>query len=224
MRLTLRHRFAFSRRFPAGFGTPEAWDELRKAEEGFALPADRGAWETAARNSGLEPRARAIAAVAEEIGARRVCSYGVGTALLEWNLQRVQPSLELTCTDFGPLTVARLAEHFHGALVVRHDLRVDPPLEADLHLFHRVDTELSDDEWPAVFGRFRQPVLVVATELLELRSLTREIATRVLHPHAVPAGWIRTEPALRALWSESHDDTRVELPDLPGYLLTPRVR
>lgn len=151
-----------------------------------------------------------------------MCSYGVGVAYLERNLLLAAPELELTCTDFAPRAVERLRGLFQEATFVLHDLRTDPPLDSDLHLFHRLDTEFSDDEWPEVFARFRAPVLVVATELLGLRNIARELLAFVRHPRASKAGWIRSEDALRALWSASHEDRRVELYDLPGYVLTPR--
>jgi hypothetical protein len=173
MRLTLRHRFAFARPLPGGLDSPDAWDALRRGDDSFGLPASRVEWEAAAARSGLEQRAVAVARVAEELGARRVCSYGVGTGMFEWNLHRVAPQLELECTDFAPLAVARLAGHFDAVRLVEHDLRADPPRDADLHLLNRVDTELSDEEWPVVFARFQEPVLVVASELVGLRVVVR---------------------------------------------------
>jgi hypothetical protein len=223
VRLTISHRFPFSRRLPAGLDSPEAWDALRQGADTFGLPASRSEWEAAAERSGLDRRAVAIARIADEIGAVTVCSYGVGTGMLEWNLHRVAPHLALGCTEFAPRTVDRLGAHFDGVPVVLHELRADPPREADLHLLHRVDTELSDEEWPAVFARFREPVLVAASELVDLRSIAREAATRVLHPRAQAAGWIRTEAALRSLWAGSHTDRKVDLAGLPGYLLTRRI-
>ncbi len=224
MKLTIRHRFDFEQRLPAGLDSPDTWDTLRSRVDAFGLPASRDAWEAAAAASGLEPRAEAIARIVRALGSRTICSYGVGAGLLEWNLHRLAPELRLTCTDFAPVSVARLRAHFEGVRVVRHDFRTDPPLQSDLHLLHRVDTELSEAEWAGVFARFHEPVLVVATELVGLRALAREFVTRALHPRAEAAGWIRNEAALRALWDRSHDDHRVEVADLTGYLLTSRPR
>ena len=224
MRLTLRHRFAFARPLPGGLDTPQAWDALRGGEDSFGLPARRADWEAAADRPDLARRAADVAAVTESIGAGRVCSYGVGTGMLEWNLHRLAPQLELECTDFAPQAVARLAEHFDGASVVVHDLRADPPRDAELHVLHRVDTELSDDEWPAVLARFREPVLMVVSEVVDARAVLRELATRVRHPRAEQAGWIRTEAAFRALWSTTHDEQRVQVGELAAYLLRPKAR
>src|SRR5206468_2835156 len=138
----------------------------------------------------------------------------------ELAFHRAASLVELTCTDFAPLTVMRLREHFEDVTVVQHDLRTDEPLAADLHILHRVDTELSDAEWPEVLRRFREAVLFVATELVGLRPITRELVTRIRHPHAQPAGWIRTESALERLWRNSHDARPVPIADLPGYVLT----
>jgi hypothetical protein len=143
--------------------------------------------------------------------------------MLEWNLRRVAPHLKLACTDFAPATVARLAGHFDGVTVVEHDLLADAPRDADLHLLHRVDTELSDEEWPAVIARFREPLLLVATEIVGPRAVVRELWTRIRRPRSEQAGWIRTDKAFRALWAASHNDSRLELAGLTGYLLTPRA-
>jgi hypothetical protein len=107
--------------------------------------------------------------------------------------------------------------------VIVHDIRVEEPLPADLHLIHRLDTELSNDEWPRTLARFAQPVIFIAGETLRPRAAARELVTRFRHPRATKAGWLRTEDALRALWRGSHDDEPVEA-DLPAYLLLPRGR
>lgn len=222
MRLTFRHHYRFRDGFTArALDSPAAWDALREGDDIFALPTDRGEWEAVAARVNLDDRARTIARVAAEVGARSVASYGVGPGFLEWSLRRVAPELDLVCTDYAPQTVERLAAHL-DVPVMRHDLRHDPPLDVDLHLLYRVDTELSDAEWPTVLARFDAPVLVGATEIAGLRAIGRELATRMLRRDAKPAGWIRTESAFRALWSESHDDAPVDLDGLRGYLLTPR--
>jgi hypothetical protein len=223
VKLTIRHRYSFdSGGDLRELNTPAAWDEVRARGDIFGLRETRDRWVAeVADHDELGRRADAVVSVARAVRARSICSYGVGIALFEKRIADAAPDLELICTDFAPRAVERLAAHFPEARVVLHDLRVDAPLSADLHLFHRLDTEFSDDEWPELFARFRGPVLLLASELVGPRTITREFATLARHPRATKAGWIRTEDSLRALWSATHDDERVDA-DLPTYLLTPR--
>jgi hypothetical protein len=99
-------------------------------------------------------RARQIDAWLEERGVQTLASYGVGGAVLELWLERLSPERQLRLTDYAPAPVERLRELLPSAEVTRHDLVVDALLEADMHLFHRIDTELANREWRQVLGRF----------------------------------------------------------------------
>ena len=152
-----------------------------------------------------------------------VASYGVGGGILEWWLERLRPERRLLLAEYAPATVERLRDLFPAAEVHRHDLLADPPLAADAHLFHRVDTELTDDRvarGPASFrpgagaGRRhggRDSAAPVQELLLRLRwrSLTR-------------AGWLRTHGAFEALWRDTHEARPLRLHDLEGWSLEPR--
>lgn len=224
--LTLAHHYEFGPHRPAvGYklATASAWDALRETESAFGIPATREAWEASAREPLLEARARRIAAVLYRLGARRVCSYGVGGAALELNLVRAAPGIELVCTEVAPRTVERLRDLFHEAEVVRHDLRTDEPLPADVHLLHRVDTELSNAEWTEVLGRFRKPVLLIACGMAGWTEVRRELATR-RSPSATRAGYLRSRRSLERLWRRSHTAEQVDTGDLPSYVLRPRAR
>lgn len=224
MRLTIPHYFDFGRdrdRVGSDLVTPASWDAARDSEGPFGLPATRAAWESRV-TAELERRAGDIAGVAASLDARRLCSYGVGTGVLELCLTRLRPDLDLVCTDYAPRAVDRLARLFPEATVLRHDLRVDPPQEADLHVLHRVDTELGDADLRALLRRFREPVLLVPGQLLNLRLLAREAYVRLRHRHAARAGWVRTESAFRALWREGHRATDLVVGDSRAFLLEPR--
>lgn len=222
--LTIAHYYDFGdegTRVGAALASPEAWDALRETSGAFGLAREREAWEHAAERPELVARATAIHAVARRLGARRICSYGVGAAHLELLLQRAAPDLRLTLTDFAPRTVEALGRLFAEAEVVRHDLLADEPLDADLHLLHRLEAELSDAQWPHVFARFREPVLVVPGTLLDWERLVLELATR-RRTRATRAGWTRTPAALERLWRRTHAFEGIAVGDLPGYLLTRR--
>lgn len=223
--LTIRHRYDFGPdrdRVGACLVNPQSWDSVRETSGPFGLPSTRAAWEQAASEGDFAERAAAIAAVADELGARRICSYGVGAAFIELNLAWLRPDLELICTDFTPRTLERLRKLFPEAEVRHHDLLADPPLEAHFHLFHRIDSELSNRQWRTVLSRFREPILLVATELLEMDTLVRELRLRS-SGEASAAGYIRTEAGLRSFWRSSHHDRKIAIGSLTGFLLTPRL-
>jgi hypothetical protein len=157
-------------------------------------------------------------------GVRSIASYGAGVALPELWLTRLRPGLELKLTDYAPETVERLAALLPDVAVVRHDLLAEPPLDADLHLFHRIDTEFTNRQWRDILSRFaRARVLVVATEIIDLRRVLAEIRNWPRTRHATRAGWIRTRGAFEGLWEPTHEIERLELGDLEGWALYPRT-
>jgi hypothetical protein len=179
----------------------------------------------ALRRRELAARARAIDAWLEEQGAQTVASYGVGGAQLEWWLHRLRPQRKLVVTDYAEATLERLGRVFPDVPALSHDLRRDEPLSADVHLFHRIDTELDDHDWEEVFMRFRSAtVFVVATAVLDLRRFLFELGHRPLlkRRHASSAGFIRTRGAFEALWQRTHYAEPLRMHDLHAWALRPR--
>lgn len=202
LRLTLRHYYDFGtdRSVVKGdLATPEASDGLRTRTSGaFSIPGTRAEFvQIAKENRDLGVRARAIDAWLEQRGAKVVASYGAGGAALEWRLATLRPDRTLVVTDDGEATIERLAEAFPEADVRRDDLRQDAPLPAAVHLFHRIDTELGDDEWREAFGRFqRAEILFVAAGVLGLRGLLADLRNRPVlkRRRAMKAGSSGHEP------------------------------
>ncbi|MDX6475984.1 MAG: hypothetical protein QOH95_1495 [Gaiellaceae bacterium] len=226
MKIRVRHTYDFGDAREAvgdDLLQPRAWDAAREVPGPFHLPESRAAWEARADDAELRRRARDIVALAEAEGAASVCSHGVGTALLELNIVRVAPELALTCTDYAPQTVERLRQLFPEAEVVARDLTDPDPPSAALHLMHRLDAELDDDDWRRVFAGLPQKVLFVPNHVLSVSGAAREVARRLVRRGRLTrAGWFRNEPALRALWSDTHADRRVLVGGAPGFLLVPR--
>jgi hypothetical protein len=225
LRVKIRHVYDFgSARDAVGddLAAPGAWDALRDVAGAFHLPERRADWEALAQAPGVVERATAVATLAREAGASSLASYGVGTGSLELQISQVDPALQLLCTDNAPRAVARLAELFPEATVVVHDLVAEPPLEADFHLMHRLDTELDDHAWRAVLARFEQPVLFVPSLVLDVVTAAKAVARRVLWRRSTKAGWFRNEAALRSLWAESHWDRPVDVGGARGFRLTRR--
>lgn len=228
MRITIRHHFDFGAdRAVVGddLVRAESWDALRMRTSGaFAVASSRKELEREARaRPELGERAKAINRWLEEQGAATVASYGVGGGVLEWWLDQLRPERRLLLADYAPETIERLRDLFPAAEVHRHDLLADPPLPADVHVFHRVDTELTDDEWHAALRRFAsERVLVVATEVATPRRLVQEVLLRLRSRSLTRAGWLRTRGAFEALWRDTHDARPLRLHDLDGWALTPR--
>jgi hypothetical protein len=225
MRITIRHHYDFgsdSAAVGADLVRPEAWDAARDIQGPFGLPGSRVEWERVAGNDENRRRARDVLRVVERFGARSVCSYGVGTAGVELALTQLAPDLELICTEFAPRTLARLRGLFPEAKVVRHDLRVEAPLQGDLHLLHRIDSELSNRDWPGVLGRFHEPVLLVPTVILGVGETAKALLRRIARPSATRAGCLRNEAALRALWAETHTASTVPVGGATAFLLARR--
>jgi len=223
MRLTIPHYFDFGvdrDRVGRRLVQPGAWDAARDTDGPFGLPDTRAEWEAKAADPALAARAQDIAAIVRKNGAKRVCSYGVGTGVLELGLWRAAPELELTCTDYAPRTVERLRTLFPEAGVVRHDLLADEPLDVDFHLLHRVDTEFPDPQLRDILARFQQPVLLVPSVLLTWRLVLHELLVRLRRPRATRAGWLRSEAAFLALWRDRFHARDVTVGSARGFLLT----
>jgi hypothetical protein len=205
---------------------PEAWDALRTRTDGaFSVAASREELErTADGRPEIGERARAIERWLEQRDVNTLASYGVGGGVLETWLLRLAPERPLALTDYGPETVERLRGLFPEAEVVQHDLLRDAPLDAKAHLFHRVDTELTDEQWREVLRRFAdKTILVVATEVATASRLARELLLRTRNRRLTRAGWLRTRGSFEALWRGTHDAEPLRLHDLDGWALTPRA-
>jgi len=225
--LTVPHVFDFGddkRLVGTDLVRPEAWDALRIETDGpFGLPADRETWErTALEREDIVARGRAISAWADAQGVRRIASYGVGGASLEFVLWRESPQRELIVSDYTPKAVERLAALFPEADVRRFDLLSDTPLDADLHLFHRIDTELSNRQWRELLRRFGdERILLVATEVAGGRRLSWEVRSLLTKRDATRAGWLRNRAAFERLWRRTHAATPLRMHDLYAWDLRP---
>jgi len=225
--LTVRHVIDFGgeRQLVGGdLARPEAWDALRSHPSlGFTFAADRAEWEQAARLPEIQARARALAPSIEGVGS--LASYGTGGSPFESVLQRLsQRPLRLTLTDFAPETVAYMRRLIPEAQVRRHDLSREGPLEADLQLFHRIDTEFDNATWQEIFRRFAAERVLFVAGVCDLRLLAGQLSIRLRHPRRVTyAGWARNRAALEALWRLTHRARSLELPAGPveGWMLEP---
>lgn len=203
---------------------PDRWDALRtQSRSVFAMATSRAEFERQVEERPeLRARAAAIDAVLNEMGAVSVASYGVGGGALELSLHHISPQRKLILTDYGPETVASLARLFPEANVVEHDLRKEGPLEADVHLFHRVDTEFRNSQWKRIFRRYAdKAVLFIPGEIADFARIRAELERRLFVRGLSRAGWLRNERALEALWRRTHEAQPIHVHDLDGWVLRP---
>lgn len=203
-----------------------AWDALRFAGNSpFALAPDVAEWDAAAdERPDIGARMERLAAHLRADGTRRLASYGVGGAVAKRWLMRLMPELQLTMTDAGARTVAGLhALVGDAARVEQHDLLGDGPLPADVHLFHRLDTEFTARQWRRIMRAFRgETIVLVATDVLDAARVRQELRAMRHRRGWTRAGWIRTEGAFRGLWRQTHDAEALDLGDLRAWVLHPR--
>lgn len=212
------------------------WDAARLADEGspLSLPKDRARWiQKGLESPEIEQRGAAVVRLVRDGRWRRVVSVGVGCAWLEYHVKSMEPSLQLTCSDYSPRSIERLRELFPECDAIEvFDMRSWhwPATAGTLWLMHRVDAEFDDVQWHDVFAAMRrsnvQSVLFVPGRPLTLRrwvsaQVNRWIHRRLGRPIAL-AGYLRTRDAIRALWVP-HYRVVSELPvgDLTGFLLQP---
>lgn len=227
MRLTMPHMVDFgddANVVGAQLLTPEAWDALRVETSGpYAIAGARATLEAElGKRPDLVARAELVLRWMDDNGLRSIASYGVGAAILEFAIHRADPSRRLVVSDFAPQTVARLRELLPEVEVARHDLARDVPPDADVHLFHRIDTEFDDDGWRGVFRRFdRQRVLVVPAGVVGYRQAFHAMRPRLRGRGATHAGWLRTASSLEALWSATHVHARLRFDGVRAWDLVP---
>jgi hypothetical protein len=226
--ITVVHRYDFGADAALvghDLGRPEAWDALRTRTTGpFALPPTAEQLRRTAReDEALVARAATISRWLDGEGITSVASYGVGVGRLEVLLREARPDRELILTEYAPANVERLRELLPGVDVRRHDLLAEPPLDAELHLMHRIDTELSNAQWRRVLHGFAaERILWLAAGLAGPRQLALQLLAPRRPRRRTRAGLLRTEAAFESLWAATHRAQTVDAGDLRAWALEPR--
>lgn len=202
--LVLPHLYTFSERPGASLRSGAAWDRLRAGgDTAFAMSSNRQTWvKTAQQRSDLGERARDVIALVRKLKARNLASYGVGTGHLEFLVATMAPDVRLLCTDFALGSVTKLRQIFHEAEIHHHDLRAGP-LQADVHLMHRIDTEFSGRQWRSIFRSFHGPIIFIPAGLVTSTELRATISSLRSPRRATWCGYSRTLPAMLRLWRGS---------------------
>lgn len=243
MKITMKHYYYFGEKTDAIGGSlirPGSWDALRTADSGpqddFSMPETRTAWEERSlSNTALNGRADALTDFLKP-RYRRVYSYGVGCAFLEYFLKKRDPMLFLRCSDFTPRVIERLKKVFTEAdEIILFDMLSgtwDNGGPDCVHMFHRVDTEFSDQQWRDIFKRMSRSgvenVLFVPSEYLTMKRIIVQKIKYFLYSWTgrkmTFSGFLRTRERFVSLVSEFYDIVQlVEVGDLTGFLLKRRV-
>lgn len=202
--------------------TPTAWDALRTTTIGpFAIPTSSSSLAAVAdAHPEIGLRAHAVAA---DLGAGHVASYGAGIGVFEHWLQRHLPGLNLMVTEHGAETVQRLTHILPNANVVSHNLLADPALSAETHIFHRIDAMFTRAEFRRIVRGFSSSrIILISSGVAGWRSILRERRYARLMTHPTHSGWIRNRAAIENLWGATHRADRRQFFDLPGWVLTPK--
>lgn len=194
---------------------PLAWDALRgdETQPSFAIPDEREEWRRCCHERALVARGAAVASLASKVGASTLASFGVGTACVEYQIHRADPTLRLHLSDFSRETVRRLRSVFpEAASIDTVDLLKDelPHCEQSLTVLHRIDTEFTDAQLRTVFTRLHNGghrfVLVVPTAFLTLRELAVELRRRAMgrfmRRPITFVGYLRTRAVYSTFWTD----------------------
>ena len=193
-----------------------AWDELRERDDRFKIADSRQLLNRQASGE-YDRRARGIAAILANLDAETVCSHGAGNGALEAALIRHAPTIRLRCTDYAPQTVSQLQRLLPDADVVQHDLRRDPLPDADVHVFHRVDTELDNLQWARVLESVAAAIFVPG-QMCTLPQIAAHIFRELTFGR--PTGYARNRAAIEKLWHRTHHGDPTMLGDAEAFILT----
>jgi hypothetical protein len=229
LRLTIPHWYTFDRRLnldASGLSSAYAWDTLRTAEPAgsFGLGISRADWRSRALSSpALQTRAGALVELLRRWEAASLVSLGVGTGMLEYLIKLDTPEIQIRCGDYAPATVALLRDRFLECDAIEVMDLANPEwvrTPEEVVLLHRVDTELSDDEWRSLFAKLHalrcRHIVFMPAGLLTPVSAASQVRTALaalLHGQALrPSGFLRTSARLRELFFDSYALSMV----LPG--------
>lgn len=204
---------------------PAAWDKLRTNEEEslapFALPVERSIWQKQCESDSLlSCHAQAIVNIVVPC-FQRVNSYGVGRGCLEYLIKKTLPGIFIQCSDSARETVTRLKRFFFEADEIISLNLLEDKLENDgpqcLYLFYRLDTEFTDGQWKTIFSRLSKAgidhVLFFPAVYLDLKKILKQqckyFICWLLNRKMIFSGYLRTEHALKSLFSEFYKIDRI---------------
>ena len=237
MRITLKHYYYFGpvREKVGHTLDSDSWDSLRVLTDDphFSIPDSRDSFGLTAEKVYNQDIVQQIVLLIKARKYKRVISFGVGRAFLEYNIKRVLPEVHLSCLDYSPKAIERLKQVFPecdeiGCFDMRTDIYIKYSEPDTLFLFYRISTEFSNDEWERIFGRLYDDnilsVLFVPTEVANTWDIIKNLLRRTLYQlqnkDVTFAGYIRNRESLEQLYSPKYKvKLESELGNLRGFLL-----
>lgn len=239
MKITAKHYYFFGEKSAEVGGnliSPKSWDILRmheNLENPFSLPESRDAWIKKSRNNTQSVKgAESISNLLKQKNYKRIESFGVGAAFMEYNLKIKHPDIFLSCYDFAPKTVARLKNLFVEAEKIEvFDILNDNFInkgEGTLYLLYRVDNEFDNKQWRAIFKKISlagiKNILFVPCDVSTIKSLIKSrlgYLSQIISGRRLSfAGYLRTKDQFKELFYKYYNLVK-EFPvgDLTGFLL-----
>jgi hypothetical protein len=241
--LTLRHYYPFGELGGllknGELASPESWDALRLNDPNLFISDERAEWIKGltevkdGQDLALRERASEIVGLLDAKGIADIHSVGVGAGALEYFIKLFSASaIRVVASDYNPEGVARLRRVFVECDgIEQFDITQDNWLSvarASTVLMYRVDPQLSDQEWRAVFestARARiQNILYIPSNEISFQYLMfswlRTLFARMAGKRLAFAGYIRSAKIFPKFWQGLYVQESVRLGGLRSYWLT----
>lgn len=223
----------------------DSWDVLRETHPQFSISKNRKEWlracEAQIRKDGqdgsLAKRAEEINDLLKKEGITHIFSVGVGGAGLEYQLKKLNPQLNLVCSEFAPKNVELLKGVFEEADdIIQFDILAGDWKEIkekylpqhSICLMYRVDASFSDEEWKIIFKKMHeakiQRILFIPSSFLSILSVCnrkwREFKWSTSKSTIVFSGYLRTKKKFQSYWKGLYSEKLYEFGGLKSFLQT----
>ena len=144
----------------------ENWDLLRNddKETPFSIEKSVESYEQNCQSHSSNMYKQAAEIISAEINThnlkdKKIISLGVGKAILEWHLKRINPSMRIECTDYTPQAIESLKKVFvnmdsaYTFDVINGDYTQFTQGGGVILLMCRISTEFSKRDWRKIFQK-----------------------------------------------------------------------
>ena len=250
--LTVRQYYAFddstSQLKDEALDSAESWDVLREEHPHFSISDDREEWLKASeaitqkdgQDGALIRRAKDVVnLVVEQLGITSIFSVGVGGAGLEYQIKKLKPGLELTCSEYSTVAVETLKKVFIECdSIVRFDMKSEDwstalregDAKKQLCLMCRVDPHFTDEEWSKIFRHAFaagiENILFIPCSCLTARAFWNRLFQRHTWKKQdakyVFSGYLRTKRRFQSCWRPVYAHTELDCGGSKSFLLKKR--
>lgn len=248
--LTIKHyqTFGYSTSFfkDKKLDSSQSWDALRTTHPQFSISSNRKEWLLASeaqvrkdgQDGGLSKRAEDVNKLLQRENIKTLFSVGVGGAGLEYQIKKINPNINLICSEYAPTNVELLKNVFTEAdEIIEYDILGGNWKDVKRKYFnnddyavlmYRVDASFNDKEWRRIFVRLYasgvKRVIFIPSSFLTLLSIfnrkVREFKWKRSKTEVVFSGFLRTRSRFRSYWRDLYSDEQMEFGGIKGFLLT----